>query len=94
MAQLPPITVTTDPLNISALLDPGCYLAQSPGSSGCSYGAFPATSPPADRAGMFYAEPHSFFRVNVGAAYDPVFVVFDPLYADAGNGALSISEFP
>ena len=78
------IDLTATPLNVSALLDPGCYLAQAQAPR-VFYGDFEPGVTPTDRFGdgFFAAADGDYFTVNVGASYAPVWVAA----SDLGGGA-------
>ena len=85
--------LTTAPVNLSTTLADGCYLVQYQGSLAGYYGAFPTSaSDPSDQTGMFVVDPGEYFVVNLGADFDPVWVLgIDP---GAGAGQLVIQEVP
>ena len=85
--------LTTVPSNLSAVLEPGCHLVQAQVSHLAFYGAVPASDPdPVDTSAMYYAGSGDFFVVNVGAAFDPVWVAGADI--GAGPGELVIGAVP
>ena len=85
--------LTTVPSNLTAVLEPGCHLVQAQVSHVAFYGAVPANDPdPVDTSGMFYIASGDFFVVNVGTAFDPVWVAGQDI--GAGPGELVIGAVP
>ena len=89
---MPTIALTATPQNVTAELDPGCYLAQAQAPGGVFYGDFePGVTPTNKRGdGFFYARDLDYFTINVGSAYDPVWVAAELL--GTGEARIVIRE--